>query len=109
MSYTRQIGYLVDKKTHKTPVLREQIKGTLGLTDNEMLRLNAGRLFLNCQQQETLFSLLNVSLADVLSPKEDIYSQRVHCMSAFSNTGNLDLVLDLIDAFIDAKESERTK
>lgn len=106
MSYTRQIGYLVDMRTAETPELDSKIKNELRLTDRDFLNLCAGRLFLTCRQQESLFSMLNVSFEEVQNPAVDAYTSRVHCMTAFSDTKNLDLVLDLIDAYVDAKEAE---
>lgn len=106
MSYTRQIGYLVGMRTTETPGLDSKIKSALCLTDKDFLNLCAGRMFLTCKQQESLFSLLNVSFEEVRNPVTATYLSRVHCMSTFSNTKNLDLILDLIDAYIDAKEAE---
>ena len=35
----------------------------------------------------------------------DAYQSVVHCMTPFSDTRNLDTIMDFIDAYIDAKEA----
>lgn len=105
MSYTRHIGYLISKAIQSAPEKKEALCAALEISKTDFEKLCAGRLLLAPSELERTADILEIDPEQLLD--EDAvcdYQDVVHCMSQFTDRKNLDLIRDLIDAYIDAKE-----
>lgn len=103
MSYAREIGFAIQQasKYHK-----EELCNTLGITPQELKKLYRGRLFLTGSELEKVAEVCGVSAESLVEAEPAQYdAQVVDCMSDFDDRENREMILDLIDAYIDAKEA----
>lgn len=109
MSYMRQIGYLVREALNEHPEKKPLLLHELNISELDLQKLCVGRLFLSLKEQSVITHVLGISMEDMLSEdtarRKGLYQNVVHCMTPFSNRENLDQILDLFDAYIDAKEA----
>lgn len=105
MSYARQLGYEVMRAIEQDNMYKEKLMSELRMTEDELDRLCTGRLMLTFEEQDKVEKLLNVSYDQIMGQSNTLaYQSVVHCMTPFSNPKNLDIIMDFIDAYIDAKE-----
>lgn len=105
MSYMREVGFAIRQLTDACPKRERQIQNSLGLSDFEMQKLYAGRLFLTMADMRKISEVCSVSFAQLAKPDKNAYNNGiVHCMSEFTSNDNREKILDFIDAYIDAKE-----
>jgi ribosome-binding protein aMBF1 (putative translation factor) len=105
MSYARQLGYAVRRVIEQDEATRANLMSELQMTEDELDRLCKGRLMLTFEEQEQVEQLLNMSYDQIMDQsKTQAYQSVVHCMTPFSDPENLDIIMDFIDAYIDAKE-----
>ena len=104
MSHTRQIGYLVSQAIEQNAEKKDQLLAALNLTSSEFDRLCTGRLMLTFEEQDLIADFLKSSNHGLTQQNNAAYQSVVHCMTPFSNPENLDVIMDLIDAYIDVKE-----
>jgi len=105
MSYTRNVGYLISGAVERQPEKKTQLLSALDLSSEEFDRLCAGRLVLTFEEQDKVSEILGLTPQELLNQSDSAaYQSVVHCMTPFSNPRNLDVVMDFIDAYIDAKE-----
>lgn len=103
MSYAREIGFAIQKasKHHE-----EKICNVLGITPQELKKLYKGRLFVTGADLEKIAEVCGVSMDSLVRADSTEYdAQVVDCMSDFNDRENREMILDLIDAYIDAKEA----
>ena len=105
MSYMREVGFAIKQLTNACSEREKQIQNSLGLSDFEMQKLYAGRLFLTMADMRKISEFCSVSFAQLVKPDKNAYNNGiVHCMSEFTSNDNREKILDFIDAYIDAKE-----
>ena len=84
---------------------KAKLMSELKMTEDELDRLCTGRLMLTFEEQDKVENLLNMSYDQIMEQGNTLaYQSVVHCMTSFSNLQNLDIIMDFIDAYIDAKE-----
>lgn len=105
MSYTRQVGYLVNQAIEREANKKEQLLSALNMTPDELNRLCVGRLIPTLAEEDKLAEILGLPILAQPNYDADAYQSVVHCMTPFSDTHNLDTIMDFIDAYIDAKEA----
>lgn len=108
MSYTRQIGYVLNNLIKNGVCTRSELKKVLHLSDFETDKLISGRLFLSMKDIRIISHLCNVNILQcVKQHKNDYYDYVVNCTThKFTNKNNMDLILSYIDSYIDLKELE---
>jgi hypothetical protein len=105
MSYARQLGYEVRRMIEQDEPKKAKLMSELRMTEDELDRLCKGRLMLTFEEQDRVERLLNMSYDQIMEQGNTLaYQSVVHCMTPFSNPKNLDIIMDFIDAYIDAKE-----
>lgn len=105
MSYMREVGFTIKQLTNACPEREIRIRNSLGLSEFEMQKLYAGRLFLTMADMRKISEVCSVSFAQLANPDKKTYNNEiVHCMSEFTSNDNREKILDFIDAYIDAKE-----
>lgn len=105
MSYTRQVGYLVSQAMEREPKTRERFLSAMDMTPEELDRLCTGRLIPTLAEEDKLAEILGFPILAQSGQDTEAYQSVVHCMTPFSDTRNLDTIMDFIDAYIDAKEA----
>ena len=76
------------------------------ITHQELQKLYEGRLFLTGTDLQKVSKVCDVELNTLLELDRVAYQEKVvHCMTAFQNSENREMVLNLIDAYIDAREA----
>lgn len=103
MSYAREIGFAIQQaSTHH----EKELCDVLGITTQELKKLYKGRLFLTGSDLEKIAEVCGVSADSFVEADPAEYdAQVVDCMSDFNNRENREMILDLIDAYIDAREA----
>ena len=105
MAYMREVGFAIKQLTKESPERESQIQNSLELSDFEMQKLYAGRLFLTMADMRKISEVCSVSFTKLVKPDKNAYNNGiVHCMSEFTSNDNREKILDFIDAYIDAKE-----
>ena len=105
MSYTRQIGYLVSRAIEQDPAKKDQFLSVLNMTPEDLDNLCVGRLIPTLTEEDKIVEILGLHIPNRAQYDADAYQSVVHCMTPFSDTHNLDTIMDFIDAYIDAKET----
>lgn len=106
MSHSRELGYAIQKRTAGNQGLEQRLLESLHITREELQRLYAGRLFLTGSQLRQAASVCGVEPHELTEAcREDYDRNVVRYMTAFQNRENREKILDLIDAYIDAREA----
>lgn len=106
MSHAREMGFAIGSLASKNPGKEGELQQRLGITQHELQKLFAGRLFVNSADIATIADVYSVDPMEIVKPDITMYNKGiVHCMSEFSDQKNCEKILDLIDAYIDAKEA----
>ena len=105
MSYTRQVGYLVSQAVEQDLEKKQQLLSALNMTPDDLDKLCVGRLILSFEEEDQLAEILGIEIPNQLNYDANAYQSVIHCMTAFSNPHNLDIIMDFIDSYIDAKEA----
>lgn len=104
MSFARELGFAIQQAS-KNREAGQKICEQLGITEQELRKLYKGRLFLSSSDLGKVAELCEVPLEELINNDSSDYDmQVVHCMTEFKNSENREMILDLIDAYIDAKE-----
>lgn len=110
MKSARMIGNYALKKADSMGILREDINKTLGFTDHETDAFFCGRLLLTYEQLTDLSALLKTSVENLIQGDEREYSETiVHCMNDFDDENNREIILDIIDDYMDIWDSLKSK
>lgn len=105
MSYAREIGFAI-RQASKSEETQRKLREELGLTRQELAKLYAGRLFLTGPALSKAARICQVPADSLVNADVTAYDAKVvHCMSEFKDRENREMILDLIDAYIDAKEA----
>ena len=100
MIFARQLGYAVQQVAVNHEL---EICQCLGLTKHELNKLYKGRLFLTCVDLAKISDICGVSLESLVIDTPLGY-QNEAAQLGFDNLANYEIILDLVDAYIDAKE-----
>ena len=106
MNKFRNIGYYIDSMLKGDVNKKSDYCSLLNFSSNDLNRLCDGRIILTPNQLEKTAFFFKKSVSDIISYVNlDSYSDQVHCRTKFSDSSNCDKILDIIDAYIDVKES----
>lgn len=105
MSFARELGFAIQQAS-KNHGADQGLCEKLGITLHDVQKLYKGRLFLTGSDLDKVAELCEVSAETLIDADSADYDAHiVHCMTEFKNRENKELILDLIDAYIDAKEA----
>lgn len=106
MSTMRDMGYYVYSLLKNNSEKKDALCKKLNFSDNDFNRFLNGRLAITPTQTKTIADFFNKSYDEFINYKNnDCYKDVVHCMSKFSSQEHCNEILDLIDIYIDAKET----
>ena len=106
MSYARELGYTIHQAIAGDAHRENEIRSALGLSEYEAQRLYSGRLFLNSADIRKVAGILNIPAMDLVNIDTSEYDKNVvHCMTPFKDRNNREMILNLINSYIDIKEA----
>lgn len=109
MSFVRKIGFAIQQASGDQET-SARLCAELGISKQELQKLYKGRLFLTGADLDKVAEVCGISVEALMDTDSTDYdAQVVHCMTKFQNCENREMILDLIDAYIDAKEALATR
>ena len=104
MSRIREIGFSIRERVSHDPEMEQQLQAALGFTPQEMKKLYDGRLFLTGADMQRVSEVCGNEVFQ--AQNHSAYNEHVvHCMTPFKNENEREQILNLIDAYIDAREA----
>jgi hypothetical protein len=103
-SNLRLLGNNIKCMADKNKLDAEELAGVCGLTLSDIHRVFEGRLVLTPIQISNIASTLGCTINQLLDRPEGFVSYG-ECMGEFKNPDNEDKILNIIDDYIDLKES----
>ena len=104
MSTLRDLGYRISLSVNEKN--RTELLNRLDFSEIDLKKLEQGRLSLTPSQLDVVSAVLELSKEELLKYKDTTcYHNSIHCMSHFTSQENCDRILDIIDSYIDLKES----
>jgi len=102
----RRFGNMIQKLAEDRSITNQQIAHALQIEEPEVCMLYKGKLYLSLEQIDALTSFLEVDLGTLLAGDSEYYEKNiVHCMTAFTDGENREMILDFIDAYLDIYEA----
>jgi transcriptional regulator with XRE-family HTH domain len=93
---------MIQMQMEEKQLSNEELARVLKLEESEVHMLYKGRLYLSLEQLNALSIFLNESIDMLIEGNEEYYNKNVvHCMTAFSDNNNRELILDFIDSYMD--------
>lgn len=100
MSYARELGFAI-QQVSKQPETQQEICTALHISAHELGKLYAGRLFLTVSDLGKVADACSVSTDMQIKAIPNEYNAHI---GKFTDLKDREMILDLIDAYIDAKE-----
>ncbi len=102
MKKARMLGNYVESLIEQKKLSISELIGQLGCEKNHFNSFLKGRMFLSYPQLIKLSECLGVSMNELLEGDENYYNKTVvHCMNGFDNPDNREMILDIIDDYMD--------
>ena len=106
----RKFGNMIQMRMQENQTTNEELAQALHLEEAEVRMLYKGRLYLSLEQLNSLSVFLNEDLESLMAGDEDYYDKKmVHCMTAFSDVQNREMILDFIDSYLDVYKAASVK
>lgn len=105
MNVSRIVGNNISLQMKEKGLSRESLARKVGMTSEDVLRIQSGRLYLSGKELNKIAEAIGVNLELLLNRRNgDDYKQLIHCMGKINNHDNVDRILDYIDTYITLKE-----
>ncbi len=101
----RMLGVNIFTLMQKADISREKLAEQLGYTYRDICRLIEGRLLLPPVELSKIAEKLNTTKDILVHYKSDSSVPELQYMKEFSNSDNLDKILDLLDEYVELQES----
>lgn len=101
----RKIGINVFILMQNTGLSLEKLAEELNCSYRDMCRILEGRLMLQPVELEKIANLFGKTKRELLHYEMDKFIPELQYMKEFSNIDNLDKILDLLDEYIELKET----
>ena len=109
MKEARKLGNFIEQLAASKGLSTSQLGSILGCSENRVLALIKGRAYATFAQISSLASALGVSVQELLRGDEQHYQATVvHCMNEFQDQENREMILDLIDHYVDVIDAVKT-
>lgn len=100
----RKLGVNIFSLMQISGISREDLAEKLNYTYRDMCRILEGKLMLPPVEIEKIAELFGKTKKELLSYEADKFVPELQYMKEFSNTDNLDKILDLLDDYVELKE-----
>ena len=101
----RKIGVNIFTLTRNAGISREELAEKLNYSYRDMCRILEGTLMLPPAEIRKIAEFFGITKQELLHYKADKFVPELQYMKEFSDTNNLDMVLDLLDEYVDLKEA----
>lgn len=102
MQKARMLGNYIEQLADEKNLSLSDLSATLNCQENQVKSLLKGRSFATFDQISLLSKQLGVTVSELLHGNEEHYNATVvHCMNQFQNVENRELILDIIDDYMD--------
>lgn len=100
----RKLGVNIFTLMRNSGISREDLAKKLNYTYRDVCRILEGKLMLPPVEIEKIAELFGKSKKEILLYDADRLVPELQYMKEFSNTDNLDKILDLLDDYVELKE-----
>ena len=100
----RKLGVNIFMLTQNSGISREELAEKLNYTYSDMCRILEGKLILPPVEIGKIAKLFGKTKKELLSYETDRFIPELQYLKQFSNTDNLDKILDLFDDYVELKE-----
>lgn len=100
----RKLGVNIFTLMQNSGISREDLAEKLNYTYRDMCRILEGKLMLAPVEIGKIAELFGKTKKELLSYEADKFVPELQYMKEFSNTDNLDKILDLLDDYVELKE-----
>lgn len=101
----RKLGVNIFTLMQNAGISREDFAEKMNYTYRDMCRILEGKLMLPPVELGRIAGLLGKTKSELLHYEADKFVPELQYMKEFSNTDNLDKILDLLDEYVDLKEA----
>ena len=101
----RKIGVNIFTLMRNAGISREELAEKLNYSYRDMCRILEGKLMLPPAEIRKIAEFFGITKQELLHYKADKFDPELQYMKEFSDTNNLDMVLDLLDEYVDLKEA----
>lgn len=102
MKKARMLGNFVKCLADKKGLSVSELGRILGFSEERVNAFFKGRVLISFEQVKALANAFNVSIEELFVGDENCYNSTVvHCMNAFDNPDNREVILDIIDDYVD--------
>lgn len=109
MQNARMLGNYVEHLMSTQDLTRSRLGEILGCDSRQVDLFLKGRAYVPFQRIQALAKALGTSVSDLLAGDVEQYNASVvHCMNDFQDPKNRELVLDLIDDYVDVLDAVTT-
>lgn len=106
MKQSRMIGNLIRNRAEEANITSAQLSKTAECSEDLIEMFLDGRALLSYEKLKRISQRLNISMNQILEGDEEEYNRTVvHCMNSFDDNNQREHILDLIDGYLDVKES----
>lgn len=100
----RKLGVNIFTVMQKSGISREELSQRLQCSYREVCRILEGKIMLPPRRIADIASALGTTKHDLLNLQADKAVPELEYMKEFSDLDNLDMILDLMDEYVDLKE-----
>lgn len=106
MQQSRMLGNYVQQLAREKNLSDSDLKSILNCNDEQLQKFIKGRAFATYPQISNLANELGVTVKQLLTGDCEAYNNTVvHCMNKFNDPNKRELILDIIDNYIDIYDS----
>ena len=103
MEKARKVGNYIEWAVKENGLSSSYIVEEIGVTENQLEQFYKGRLFLSYSQLVKLAGMLNLAVGEVLKGNHPSYEESFS--DKFDNPQNREMILDIIDNYMDIVEA----
>lgn len=102
MHNARVMGNYIQSLAEQKHLKSSDLGTLLDCDERQIMMLYKGRAFVPFDKMKLLASKFGVTVSELLQGNEEHYNNTVvHCMNSFDNVNNREMILDIIDDYMD--------
>ena len=101
----RKIGVNIFTLMQNSGISREALAEKLNYSYRDMCKILEGKLILSPIELKKIAAAFDKTMQELLNYEAEIFVPELQYMKEFSDTKNLDKILDLLDEYVDLKEA----
>lgn len=106
MQGARMLGHYVQHLAAQKGLSTSDLGNILNCSEEKVYSFFKGRAFASFNQLSALSKTFDISIQDLLKGDKDSYNTSVvHCMNQFDDTENREMILDIIDDYVDVVDA----